>query len=81
MTAAYSRSSLALRCPTRGAPIPLDGALGRRAARAFSASEKPFEFEKEADDPFGLDAFLHKAKQASSSKRKDDDGRDRRDDR
>ena len=57
------------------------GTFEQRSARASSDGAKIFEFEKEADDPFGLDAFLHKAKQASSSKRKDDDGRDRRDDR
>jgi len=39
----------------------------------------PVQFEKEADDPFGLDAFLDTAKRAS--KRKDDDGDRRREDR
>jgi len=50
-------------------------------AAGGSSRAGPVQFEKEADDPFGLDAFLHKAKQASSNKRKDDDGRERRDDR
>ena len=39
----------------------------------------PVQFEKEADDPFGLDAFLDTAKKAS--KRKDEDGDRRREDR
>merc|ERR550525_846817 len=50
-------------------------------AAGGSSRAGPVQFEKETDDPFGLDDFLHKAKQASSNKRKDDDGRERRDDR
>merc|ERR1719187_251488 len=57
------------------------GFQGTEGVAGGSSRAGPVQFEKEADDPFGLDAFLHKAKQASSSKRKDDDGRDRRDDR
>ena len=57
------------------------GFQGTEGGAGGSSRAGPVQFEKEADDPFGLDAFLHKAKQASSSKRKDDDGRDRRDDR
>lgn len=44
-----------------------------------SSRSGPVQFEKEADDPFGLDAFLDTAKKAS--KRKDEDGDRRRDDR
>merc|ERR1711974_596148 len=39
-------------------------------AAGGSSRAGPVQFEKEADDPFGLDAFLHKAKQASSNKRR-----------
>jgi len=45
-------------------------------AAGGSSRAGPVQFEKEADDPFGLDAFLDTAKRAS--KRKDDDGGDRR---
>jgi len=43
----------------------------------------PVQFEKEEEDPFGLDEFLTKAKRASSSSKrpKDKDDRDRRDDK
>jgi len=44
-----------------------------------SSRSGPVQFEKEADDPFGLDAFLDTAKKAS--KRKDEDGDRRREDR
>merc|ERR1712130_868222 len=40
----------------------------------------PVEFQKDTDDPFGLDAFLDTAKKASASKRGNDDDR-RKDDR
>merc|ERR1719153_2056049 len=48
-------------------------------ATGGSSRAGPVQFEKEADDPFGLDAFLDTAKRAS--KRKDDDGDRRREDR
>ena len=48
-------------------------------AAGGSSRAGPVQFEKEADDPFGLDEFLDTAKKAS--KRKDDDGDRRREDR
>jgi len=44
-----------------------------------SSRSGPVQFQKEVDDPFGLDAFLDTAKKAS--KRSNDDGDRRKDDR
>merc|ERR1711997_728257 len=38
----------------------------------------PVEFQKDTDDPFGLDAFLHDAKKASKRSNDDDRRKDER---
>ena len=56
--------------------VPDKGFSG--AASSGGGRSGPVEFQKDTDDPFGLDAFLDTAKKAS--KRGNDDDR-RRDDR
>ena len=49
------------------------------AGASGSSRSGPVQYQKEADDQFGLDAFLASAKK--TSKRSNDDGERRKDDR